>query len=191
MGRRSLVQERRSQIIAAAKRVIATQGLARATQERISAEAGMSRPHVRHYVGNRDQLINDVWSATIDPYVAGIREAVGALDQRGVDGVLDYLFGPELDRDEDSAVIEAFFTEAQRDPQVHAMAYRSYCDLEEALTRCAKAAVPDLDQAKVDGIGFALLCLTMGASTLTGFPFPKSHRDGARAAAKELLTARH
>ncbi|MGN6218772.1 MAG: TetR/AcrR family transcriptional regulator [Microbacterium sp.] len=188
MGRRSLADERRPQIIAAAKRAIALHGLAGATQELISAEAGLSRPHIRHYVGNRDELIDQVWSATIDPYVAGIRAAVAALDTRGIGVVLDYLFGPDLDRDEDSAVIEAFFTEAQHDPRVRAMAYRSYRELEDALSQCVRTALAEPDPAKTDGIAYALLCLTIGASAVSGFPFPPSHRDGARAAAELLLS---
>lgn len=188
MGRRSLAEERRSQIIAAAKRTIAVYGLSGATQERISAEAGLSRPHIRHYVGNRDDLIDQVWSATMDRYLAGIRDAVGAMDRLGVDGVLDYLFGPELDRDQDSMVIEAFFNEAQHDLRVRELAYRSYRQLEEALARCVNTALAELEPAKADGIAYALLCLTMGASTVSAFPFPQSHRDGARAAAELLLS---
>lgn len=57
MGRRSLAAERRQQVLEAASRCLARNGLAGTTLEKIAEESGLSRSHVRHYVGNRDDLL--------------------------------------------------------------------------------------------------------------------------------------
>ena len=79
MGRRSLAEERRVQILEAAARCIAEHGVEGATQERIAAAAGMSRPHIRHYVGNRGDLLDAVWARIIAPYVDRVQQIRGLL----------------------------------------------------------------------------------------------------------------
>ena len=59
MARPSVAAERREQIIDATMSMIAEHGIRGATLDRIADSVGMSRGHVRHFVGNRDRLLLD------------------------------------------------------------------------------------------------------------------------------------
>lgn len=97
MGRPSVAGERREQIMKAAARSVARHGLAGSTQERIAATAGMSRSHIRHYVGNRDDLIDALWDHVITPYFDSMQDALSGHEPPVRPRVLvDFLFGPQM-----------------------------------------------------------------------------------------------
>ncbi|MEM7233345.1 MAG: helix-turn-helix domain-containing protein, partial [Planctomycetota bacterium] len=57
MPRRDLTKERTEQILDALERCVVHFGLGGTSLERIAEEAEMKRSILRHYVGNRDDLI--------------------------------------------------------------------------------------------------------------------------------------
>ena len=57
MPRPSVKDQRREEILTAFARCVALYGVEGATLEKIAAEAGIARPAVRHFVGNRDELV--------------------------------------------------------------------------------------------------------------------------------------
>ena len=190
MGRRSLVEERREQILRAAARCIGEHGVDGATQERIAEAAGMSRPHVRHYVGNRDALLDAVWAAVIEPYVERIRQirADGNAAER-LDGLLDYLFGPEFAYGEDDAVINAFLMASTTDERLRAAVYESYARIDAEMAGALQDARPDVPDDQAASLAHALDCLAIGGSVLSALPFPASRRRELRATAAVLVDA--
>lgn len=76
MPRPSMKDQRSEQILDAYLTCVAQYGLVGATQERIAAEAGVKRPLLRHYLGNKDQMI----AALTAHVVAGFTVSVDALD---------------------------------------------------------------------------------------------------------------
>lgn len=57
MPRKSLAEERSAQILQAFERCIAKYGLEGSSLEKIAEEAAMKRTIIRHYIGNRDDLV--------------------------------------------------------------------------------------------------------------------------------------
>jgi AcrR family transcriptional regulator len=190
MGRRSLVTERREQILEAAARCIGEHGVEGATQERIAAEAGMSRPHVRHYVGNRDDLLQAVWAHVIAPYVDRVRQirSEGRAGER-VDALLDYLFGPEFAYGDDDAVISAFLMASTTDERLRTAVYESYARLDADMAGALRAAQPTVSAAQAGALAHALSCLAIGGSVLSALPFPESRRRELRNTAAALVDA--
>lgn len=94
MGRKSQSEARREEILAAFERCIVRYGID-APLERIADEAGVRRSLIRHYLGNRDELVDQV----IDRIAAAYpRRAAAILDRaiaHGVEGLLDVLFPSE------------------------------------------------------------------------------------------------
>jgi AcrR family transcriptional regulator len=66
--------ERRSQIIAAAARVLSQEGFDRTTLSRVAAEAGVSKGLVPHHFGSRDDLM----VAVVETLLPRLREATAA-----------------------------------------------------------------------------------------------------------------
>jgi AcrR family transcriptional regulator len=190
MGRRSLVAERREQILQAAASCIGQHGVEGATQERIAAAAGMSRPHIRHYVGNRDDLLHAVWAETIAPYVDRVRaiRSEGSAGQR-VDALLDYLFGPEFAYGDDDAVISAFLMASTTDERLRAAVYESYALLDAEMAGALRAAQPTVAEEQAAALAHALSCLAIGGSVLSALPFPENRRRELRSTAATLVDA--
>lgn len=57
MGRKSLAKKRTNQILDAFERCILKYGLEGTSMAQIAEEAGVKRPIIRHYIGNRDDVI--------------------------------------------------------------------------------------------------------------------------------------
>src|SRR5699024_12343943 len=57
MARPSVANERRQQIMEATLATMTEHGISGTTLDRIAESAGMSRGHVRHFLGNRDEIL--------------------------------------------------------------------------------------------------------------------------------------
>jgi TetR/AcrR family transcriptional regulator, fatty acid metabolism regulator protein len=74
-------QARRAQIVGAAVRVIARDGLSKASFGRIAAEAGLSSPGmISYHFADKDELLTVLSDTVLDDCVAAIEEAVAAAD---------------------------------------------------------------------------------------------------------------
>ncbi|GII05907.1 hypothetical protein Pta02_79150 [Planobispora takensis] len=190
MGRPSLAGERRGQILRAAAQSVARYGLAGTTQERIAAAAGMSRSHIRHYMGNHDELIDALWDHVITPYFEAMHAALnGHAPQERLPALVDFLFGPQMARNEDDLVIEALISGAMHDLRLRGRIYDSYSRLEREIARTVREAVPGCESAESLQIAYALICLAFGHSTLAPLPFPPSRQAGMKALAVQMLEA--
>ncbi|WP_067476360.1 TetR/AcrR family transcriptional regulator [Actinomadura hibisca] len=190
MGRPSLAGQRREQILRAAARSVARHGLAGSTQERIAEAAGMSRSHIRHYVGNRDQLIDALWDHVITPYFESMEAALAdrAADER-LRALVDFLFGPQMARNEDDAVIEAFFSGAMHDVRLRGRVYDSYSRLEREIARTIRGAVPGCGSAEGLQLAYAFICMAFGSSMLASLPFPVTRHAGMKTLALQLVAS--
>ncbi|MFD0687258.1 TetR/AcrR family transcriptional regulator [Actinomadura fibrosa] len=191
MGRPSLAAQRRRQILDAAARSVARYGLAGSTQERIAAVAGMSRSHIRHYVGNRDELIDALWDHVITPYFDATREALaGRTAEERLPALVDHLFGPQLARNEDDLVIESLISGSMHDVRLRGRIYDSYARLERDVARTIREAIPGCEAAESLRLAYALICMAFGHSTLAPLPFPASRQTGLKELAMQLLASR-
>nr|WP_260408228.1 TetR/AcrR family transcriptional regulator [Planomonospora venezuelensis] len=174
----------------AAAQSVAAHGLAGSTQERIAAAAGMSRSHIRHYVGNRDQLIDALWDHVITPYFEAMHTALAdsAPDAR-LRALVDFLFGPQMARNEDDLVIEALISGAMHDVRLRGRIYDSYGRLEREIAKTIREAVPGCESAESLQLAYALICMAFGHSTLAPLPFPASRHAGMKALAAQMIEA--
>ena len=79
MPRRSLKEERRSQILDAFEICVARYGVEGATLERVAEEAGLARPLIRHNVGNREDLLDALLERYLESSEHSMRQLLAAL----------------------------------------------------------------------------------------------------------------
>ena len=93
MPRRDLTNERTDQILDAFERCILRYGLESSSLEKVADEAGMKRPIIRHYVGNRKDLIVALTERFIENYRVQTNRLLTALgDTNRVGKLLKLLF---------------------------------------------------------------------------------------------------
>jgi AcrR family transcriptional regulator len=187
VGRPNLETIRTPQIVAAASRAIVAYGLNGATLERIAAEAGIGRGHVRHYVGNRAELLDRVIDAAIEPYQARIREIARIVDRaERIRALLDHLFGRDWGPSDDTALFTTLLIGAQQDPHCHERMRVVYeelrHDIEKMLSRRAGGKA-----ARARSVAYAVLCLAYGNSVMTQLAVAEPGTRMARQAAAAAI----
>jgi TetR/AcrR family transcriptional repressor of bet genes len=126
VGRPSVADARRRQILEAAIRCLSNRGLAASTLDGIAAEAGMARGHVRHFVGNRDEILT---AAAVLFYFGEVPDLDG--ETTGAHGgsflptgtttvaeALDYLFGAFADPGPENLAALAFVDAARTNERI-------------------------------------------------------------------------
>lgn len=178
MGRPSKAAERSEQILAATFRCISSYGLEGATLERIAVESGLSRSHVRHYLGNRDDILDKVRERLIDHYVTDTRRLVeNTPPDRLPDAIVDYLFGPQWAPSEDNTVVEVLFEAAARDTRIRTSLHGYYTELERLISTSLRSSVTGATRGECTAVAYTLLCMAFGHSTFTELSFPDSRRS--------------
>ncbi len=188
MGRPSLAHGRIEQILDAVTRCVSEFGWEGATLERISAEAGLSRGHIRHYVGNRDELMDRFMARVLGRYVSAMAEIV---DQARVgqksERLVRFLLGPEFGPTEDNAAIDVLIATAARDPQLRAQLRREFMAMERMIATALQQDFPDASAQARARTAYALFCLAFAHSSMGELSFPASRTRAARKAASDLI----
>ena len=93
MPRPSVKAERTEEILDAFERCVARFGVEGSTLERIAEEAGLRRSLLRHYVGNRDDLLDALVARFLDRSGRESDALFAALPAEGrADALIDFLF---------------------------------------------------------------------------------------------------
>ena len=82
MGRPNLTEIRSAEILDAFERCVARYGLEESSLERVADEAGMKRSILRHYVGNREDLVQGLAERVVTKYRQNLREFLVAVSNK-------------------------------------------------------------------------------------------------------------
>lgn len=184
MGRPSLAEERLTQILDAVGRCIARFGVEGMTLEQVAAEAGLSRSHVRHYAGNRADLIDRFRRRLIERYAPPPLSEVLASTTPAGEAVVDLVLDREPDLD-DYASIDAILAAARHDESMRAEVYGIYAELETFIGQVIAHDHPTWTADRVQQAAYQTLALAYGHWTMSEVGFPASRA----AAVRRLLRA--
>lgn len=181
-----MAAERREQILAAVSQCVGEYGLEGTTLERVAEASGFSRGHIRHYVGNREEMLEQFQHRLTSTYVERMRQIGKAAGpgKRGV-ALVRFLFGKEWGPGADSSAINALMWAAARNEPVRNHLKASYLAMERILTQALHADYPNAPAAECATTAYTLLCLAFAHSTLLELSFP-----AARQRAVDSMTAR-
>ena len=123
MPRKSLKEVRSEQILATYATCIARYGFEGATQERIAEQADVKRSILRHYLGNREEMIDALIDHVGKDWKTQTEELVNALPHsRRVSVLLEFLFDKYYVVDRNSILIlHALIAAAEQYPGINMM----------------------------------------------------------------------
>lgn len=186
MGRPSLAEERTATILEATGRCLARHGVGGTTLEKVAAESGMSRSHVRHYVGNRADLMALYRSRILERYDP---PELTKAEEAGISAselALRVLFDGETDLD-DYAAIDAVLAAARHDDELHADALAAYTRLEAFVAAAIRSDHPRWKQERVAATASQVLALSNGHATMASVGLASVRLGAARALAEQLM----
>jgi len=186
MARPSVAEERTRQIVEATIRTIAAHGITGASLERIAEEAGMSRGHVRHFVGNREELLRE--SARRFYYEGTEGESILPRGTGDVAGALDYLFGVEFaSPGNENAVVLAFVEAARTDPVLAGLLVSAYQGTHGALEDLLAAEHPEARADACASVAYGVVAIALHNVFLSDIASATTGTATARAAAERLI----
>src|SRR5215831_9063289 len=116
MGRPSLGETRRPQILRAFEDCVLEYGLEGTSLERIAQQAGVRRSLIRHYFGNKDDLAEALVAGIIERTVAESQNLANADgEQAGAEALVGYLTGSRFADKRDDALVDALMAASHRD----------------------------------------------------------------------------
>ncbi|MDX3193436.1 helix-turn-helix domain containing protein [Streptomyces sp. MN03-5084-2B] len=190
MGRPSKAPKRIDEVLDAFTRCVARYGLEGVTLQRVADEAGMARGHIRHYVGNRDEL-RELFAQRIVGRYAGRAEQLahaGAAGRR-TEALVGYFFGEEMEPSDDNAAINAILGAGRFDDALRERIRTVYTGLETLLRDALAADHPGRPPATYGDAAYQILALAYGHWTLAEMGFPAARARPAHQLALTIVDA--
>jgi AcrR family transcriptional regulator len=189
MGRPSLAAERTEQIMQATGRCLRTHGLTATTLEKVAEESGLSRSHVRHYVGNRDDLLRAFASWLYTGYEAEFVQAIADADPGAkLPIAMDYLFSSGfLPISDDDTVIRELVTAGLTDDSIRSILQGNYLRAVDAIEDALAGEYPTTTPAARRATAYGLWTLALGNSAMAELQLPIASGGLVRIAAEALL----
>lgn len=189
VGRPSKAPQRIDEVLDAFTRCVARYGLEGATLQHVADEAGMARGHIRHYVGNRDELRELFQERIINRYAQHAAElaAAGTPGFRA-EAIVDYFFSDQMRPGDDDAAIDALLAAARYDTDLRARIHAVYAGLETLLKQALTDDHPGQPPASYEDAAYEILALAYGHWTLTEMGFPASRNRCAHQHARAVIT---
>jgi AcrR family transcriptional regulator len=185
LGRPSLQEQRTTEILAAYELCVARHGLDGATQERIAAEAGVKRTLLRHYLGNKDEMVEALIKHVVTRFNSETDQMIAALPKTDrPKALLDILFGP-LGVSETASVltINALGAASDRFPKARTGLLEAITRMHDAVAEELIRDYPRVDKTACRAAAFGICHLYFSIDSLMMLAPPKRWLDQARLAA--------
>jgi AcrR family transcriptional regulator len=188
MGRKSRADERREEILAAFERCIGRHGID-VPLEQIADEAGVKRSLIRHYLGNRDELVDQVIERIAGAYPRLVAAMLAAAPGRAAD-LLDVFFSADISASDWDAVILAVVNTAQgRYPQAKQRLAQMMVAIVGQVAAALAQPFPLATPAQRYEAAYGLICIAQTNDSLLWLGLNPGHTAMARASAARLLDA--
>ncbi len=188
MARPDLSAERSEQILDAFSRCVARSGLDAVSLEEVAGEAGVRRSIIRHYIGNRDNLV----AAFLDRLEVHLQRQnddmrTWFIANPGVGGLPHYLF---WDAPDDALpVLESVYSAARRNPAIAARLESWLQGFADALQDVLRASFPDADPDAITTVAHGLAAIYNDHQSMRTLGAPPRYRAMALAAAEALIAS--
>ncbi len=190
MARPDLSAERTEQILDAFCRCIARRGLDATSLEDVAEEAGVRRSIIRHYIGNRDDLVE----AFIDRLMARSRRDTEDMlawfaTNPGVENLPDYLFRDGDGSKEEFLVLEPIFTAARREPAIAGRLSDWLEDFVDAVEDVLCTSFPETRKNEIRSVAYGIVAIYNNYQSTVGLGAPHRHLSLAHKAAGRLVAS--
>lgn len=188
MGRPDLTAVRTEEILDAFEHCVARYGLHGSSLERVAEQAGMKRSVVRHYMGNRDEMIVALAErvtaechAQLETYVAS------ASEQLRVDQLLAFFFpNTQADTTDSLMAVESLIAAAEDYPRVQELMTGYVEEMVNMTTDQLRLAHPNATKAQCWTVAYGVVGICYNHASLAPLALPTKYLKAARASARAL-----
>lgn len=191
MARPSMSAARTAQIIAAFERCVARRGLEATSLEDIAQEAGLQRSILRHYVGNRADLIEALAVTITENYNRQMEALLEWLPDEGrLSKLLDVLFPRTPHSDSGQiTVIEELIATAETYPRTRAVLNAYVETFVGQVESELKRAYPNAPRRNRWQVAYGIVAIYFNQEALVTLDLPVRYRSAARHSAETLIAS--
>lgn len=189
MGRPDLTKERTAQILDAFERCVARYGLEGSSLERVAEEANVKRSILRHYVGNRDDLIIALGERVVSKYRHYSQSMLGDLPKRGrITKLMEFFFPDQPVESADSVlVVEALIFAAEQYPRIRELMTEYINDLVRTTAEQLQQEFSSATRQHCWSVAYGVVSLCFNQESLISLHLPKKFLEAARYSARQLI----
>ncbi len=190
MGRKNLKEQRSSEIIAALERCIEKRGLEGTTLEQVAEEAGTSRRIIRHYLGNREELILTAINQIEKKHMDSAMEVMGDFQAEArLESALHYLFSEKFNNLPLNNLLAGLLASAVRgDEMIRGAMKRIYDKFQSTIEDELKRAFPGTERKDCRRVAFTIMTLAFGSGWMMQIGFSKQLIENNKATAFNVIT---
>ncbi len=188
MGRPSVKDERREQILRAYETCVARFGVEGASLEKIAEEAGLARPLIRHNVGNRDDLLAALVDRFLSKSERNVQRMIDGLPaDRAIKTLIDWLFDPNYSDAQFVLVAEALIAASQEDPALATLMQSWTRDFIASVRGVLKDNEPSASSRALDAVAAGVTGIYFNTDSLTPLGDMSDIREASKRAALMLV----
>lgn len=166
MPRKSLAEERSSQILEAFESCIARYGIEGSTLEKIAEEAQMKRTIIRHYIGNREELVGAVSQRLLNRLTEKLAD-FEAHSESSQELFIAYLFDNYASHSYiDVLLVEQFIAAAEQYPDQADAMVKYMASFTQTLARKLKAIYSNSKESESWDVAFGVTAILFNESSL-------------------------
>ena len=189
MGRKNLEKLRTQQLLEAFMQCIPEYGIDGTTLERVAEKAGVTRSIIRHYIGNRDVLIEVILDHVIETSLNDFDQALADPTKNFVDRLSEALFAPRSDWQIDKLVINELINAKERAPEIQKKVTTL---LEQMIAKIAQELqneFPKCDPAAAKKVAYTLFCISFSQDSLVWLGIDPSLTGYGPEITKQIIAA--
>ena len=188
MARPSLKEARTQEILDAFIQCVARYGVDGSTTEKISEVAGVGRPLLRHYLGNRNEMVEKLLAHVVARFTALTDNLADGLPaENRVEALMDRLFEKKSYSSENAAVFQALVAVSDRYEDIGKFLMQFIVRFEKMVLSEVMRANPDVDKAKCKIVASGISAIYFNMDAIMPLGPTRGWRTGQKSAALLLL----
>jgi len=182
VGRPSLKDQRRREIVDAFIELVAARGLEHVSLDDVAADSGVQRAALRHFVGNRDDLVAAAITEITRLALAGLKV------RRTFPEAIAMLFDPGRMKSFDVAdrAWSELMPEAMRSPDTRAVIKECYDELIALISHALRQQHPTATRSHITDTAYAIACMAEHNYLFQRLGYPQARCKGLKEAALAL-----
>ena len=190
MARKSVKTQRSKEILEAFERCISKWGLDGASLERIATESAIKRPALRHFIGNRDELIIALVKSMVSEYKftqSSMTKILRKADRGPEEMISMLLFQSDLTSPNRILVLMNLYAAAPRYPKVQRELRAWYKNYVSWVADRLQEFKPKADKDLVNTVAAGLIGIAFNYASLAPLELDDSHQEQAVEACRTLI----
>lgn len=189
MPRPDLSETRIAQILDAFETCLVQHGLDGTSLEKVAGVAGVQRSIIRHYIGNRDQLLLAYARRSVERYETVIEEMIAALPTRNRSAKLvDYLFMPDSNSNAQAELaMDVLIAASDHNSECRKILAQFVENFVNLLTVEMATIHPQAKKSDRWSVANGLVAICFSAEALMPLHLSKRHEKSWKRCAKQLI----